>query len=96
MTVNKSLMKTSKNALKNVSILNNNNTSRTEKITHCTVILKSGVNKGKICNRINCKYHTPVISACTEILKSGPRKGEVCNRINCKYHSKINLLSIVV
>tara|TARA_B100001093_G_scaffold515600_1_gene592271 strand:+ start:424 stop:732 length:309 start_codon:yes stop_codon:yes gene_type:complete len=23
----------------------------------CKAIIKSGINKGKICNRINCKYH---------------------------------------
>lgn len=71
------------------TILNNNNISRLENIPTCTVILKSGINKGKKCNRKNCKYHSPILSSCTEILKSGPRKGEVCNRINCKYHSKI-------
>ena len=60
----------------------------------CKVILKSGVNKGKECGRINCKYHKQV-NVCQEILKSGIRKGEICGRINCKYH-KVNTINISV
>lgn len=28
------------------------------KVIHCKIILKSGPNKGKFCDRINCKYHS--------------------------------------
>ena len=55
----------------------------------CTVILKNGKNKGKVCGRKNCKYHNSFIeTGCNVILKSGIRKGQKCNRINCKYHNK--------
>lgn len=55
----------------------------------CQVKLKSGKNKGKRCNRINCKIHKNKLINCQVILKSGKRKGEVCSRENCKYHNKI-------
>lgn len=61
----------------------------------CKVIMKSGINKGKECNRPNCTYHKINIQVvdnnlikCQSIIKSGTRKGELCNRVNCKYHNK--------
>ena len=56
----------------------------------CNVILKSGINKGKPCNRVNCKYHInkELPLTCDSIIGSGPKKGQICNRINCKYHKK--------
>ena len=57
----------------------------------CQFILKSGINKGKICNRGNCKYHqTNQIlndNTCKKILMSGKNKGNPCNRNNCKLHN---------
>lgn len=57
----------------------------------CQFILKSGINKGKLCNRSNCKYHqTNNIlpnNICQKILASGKNKGNPCNRHNCKIHS---------
>ena len=35
----------------------NNNIINEEKLECCKVILKSGINKGKECGRISCKYH---------------------------------------
>lgn len=64
----------------------------------CKSIIKSGVNKGKLCNRKNCKLHkneTEINSnekKCIFILKSGKNKGSQCNRINCKYHSLNNII----
>ena len=56
----------------------------------CKHKLKSGKNKGKQCNKINCKIHKNVeIKECQVILKSGKRKGEKCNRIKCRYHSNL-------
>ena len=58
-------------------------------VSKCTVILKNGKNKGKVCGRMNCKYHNGIVQiGCNAILKSGTRKGQTCNRINCKYHNK--------
>ena len=61
----------------------------------CKVIMKSGINKGKECNRTNCTYHKINVEViknnsdnCQTVIKSGSRKGEICNRINCKYHNK--------
>lgn len=42
------------------------------KIVHCKIILKSGPNKGKFCDRPNCKYHMltiPVVIAIDPITK---------------------------
>mgnify|MGYP001284061702 CR=1 FL=1 len=66
----------------------------------CQAIIKSGLNKGKICNRENCKIFKNIDKdediRCKFILKSGLSKGMVCNRINCKYHKKdINKFIIV-
>ena len=69
----------------------------------CQVILKGGKNKGKVCNRNNCKIHKNLnvfkekeqklefSNECKIILKTGINKGKVCNRINCKYHKPISL-----
>ena len=57
----------------------------------CKFVLKSGINRGKHCNRVNCKYHkikTKSI-ACKSIIANGPNKGQVCNRFNCKYHKNL-------
>lgn len=66
----------------------------------CTAIIKSGINKGKTCNRINCKIHKKLqndesdkSNMCKVKLKSGINKGNFCNRINCHYHKK-NTLNI--
>jgi len=60
----------------------------------CKIILKSGKNKGKVCNKNNCKIHKNVkefSNGCKAILKTGINKGKLCNRINCKYHNPISL-----
>jgi len=60
----------------------------------CKKIIKTGVNKGKECNIIQCKRHNKiekVLVLCKEILMSGKKKGLPCNRNNCKYHNNINL-----
>ena len=70
--------------------------------TKCNIVIANGTNKGKLCGRINCKYHknnivkenTEKIKKCQSIIKSGPRKGEKCNRVNCFYH-KTNKAIIV-
>ena len=64
-----------------------------EQVKSCPFIISSGVNKGKVCNRLNCKYHKKFTlqNKCKFILKSGLRKGEECNRLNCKYHKEICL-----
>ena len=65
-------------------------------IKKCTIILKSGKNKNKPCNRNTknntnyCSYHfklndkknseTNLPKTCTAVLKSGNRKGQMCNR----------------
>lgn len=59
----------------------------------CTVLLKSGVNKGKECGRFMCKIHKIKPkninkSICTSILKSGVNKGKECGRVNCGLHKK--------
>tara|TARA_A100001015_G_C14802122_1_gene637379 strand:- start:307 stop:750 length:444 start_codon:yes stop_codon:yes gene_type:complete len=55
----------------------------------CKAILKSGKNKGKKCNRKNCKIHKNFKneSLCQAIIKTGKNKGKKCNRKNCKYHN---------
>ena len=61
----------------------------------CEAYFKSGKNKGKQCNKINCKIHNKKkkINYCSVILKSGKRKGQMCSRINCGYHkNKINIV----
>ena len=57
----------------------------------CQAILKSGKNKGKKCNRKNCKIHKQSKNdlLCQTILKTGKNKGKKCNRKNCKYHKNI-------
>lgn len=63
----------------------------------CQAYFKSGKNKGKQCNKINCKRHKnnkiQEINKCKIILKSGKNKGQICSRINCGYHKKtINII----
>lgn len=67
---------------------------------YCKVIIKSGSNKGKYCDRLNCNYHKQdnlhIIKQktfdnefCNVIIMNGRRKGQVCNRKNpCLYHVK--------
>ena len=56
---------------------------------HCTRIIKSGKNKGNMCNKIDCKKHKNKIkiNLCKNILKTGKMKGTQCNRSNCKIHN---------
>lgn len=54
---------------------------------YCKVLLKSGINKGKLCNRFECKYHTINNNLiCKSLIKNGINIGNTCGRINCKYH----------
>lgn len=59
----------------------------------CNATIESGKNKGKVCGREKCHYHTKAKEAkvktgdvCEVEMKSGERKGEPCGRINCRYH----------
>ena len=58
----------------------------------CSEIIKSGIKKGKNCNKINCNHHKKNITQCSEIIKTGVKKGEKCNKINCNRHNKIQKL----
>jgi hypothetical protein len=61
-------------------------------VNKCKKIIKTGVNKGKECNIIQCKRHNKIEKVlCKEILMSGKKKGLPCDRTNCKYHNNINL-----
>ena len=60
----------------------------------CFATIKSGLRKGMVCVRTNCKYHKNVTNnepsqTCQAIIKSGIKKGMVCGRTNCKYHKPI-------
>ena len=50
----------------------------------CSIIIKTGKNKGSVCGRTNCKIHK--LKPCEKIIKTGKNKGSVCGRINCKIH----------
>ena len=59
----------------------------------CNATIESGKNKGKVCGREKCHYHTKAKEAkvktgdvCEVEMKGGERKGEPCGRINCRYH----------
>jgi len=76
------------------SLINYSNTN----IDYCKILIKTGINKGKFCNRPNCQYHIQVINmeknkqtniGCQTLIKTGPKTGNICGRINCKYHNKI-------
>jgi hypothetical protein len=62
-----------------------------EKKLLCPRIIKSGINKGNVCNKIECKKHKNKIkiNLCKIILKTGKMKGTLCNRSNCKIHNII-------
>jgi|APSaa5957512535_1039671.scaffolds.fasta_scaffold33167_3 hypothetical protein len=58
----------------------------------CTSKIKTGINKGTICKRINCKLHKSIniqqeLDICNKILKTGKNKGSSCGRIKCKIHN---------
>lgn len=62
-------------------------------IIYCKMVLKTGPNKNKFCNRPNCQYHKmdtptnkPINLGCQTVIKTGPKNGQLCGRINCKYH----------
>ena len=61
----------------------------------CATIMKSGPNKGKVCNKTNCNKHIILetsnviisnIDTCKSIIKSGTNKGKECGKIQCKFH----------
>lgn len=69
-------------------------------IMKCQSIIKSGQNKGKICNKENCKNHKTKIESndnnepknkCQSIIKTGKNKGNICNVENCKNHKESTL-----
>jgi hypothetical protein len=60
--------------------------------SQCNIIIKSGKNVGKKCNKINCIRHkTTIQNLCPTILKTGKNKGTQCNRLNCKIHFILNV-----
>lgn len=62
----------------------------------CTSIIKTGENKGKQCNKLNCKKHIKKIEAipilCNTMLKTGKNKGTLCKRHDCLFHNKTIIL----
>ena len=72
---------------------------QTISIFQCNFILKTGPNKGNVCDRVNCKYHKKIKennlenNICQIILKNGINKGKVCGRVNCSYHGKTNKIN---
>lgn len=82
------------------SLINYYNTN----IVYCKILIKTGINKGKFCNRYNCQYHKinsnhiQIINiennkqnniGCKTLIKTGSKTGNICGRIDCKYHNKI-------
>ena len=57
----------------------------------CKSIIKTGVNKGKSCDKFSCKKHKELQpqTVCNTIIKTGVRKSLPCNRNNCKIHTII-------
>jgi hypothetical protein len=60
-------------------------------VAHCTIVIKSGKNKGLICGKPNCKTHKTNNIICKTILKSGKNKGLPCGKSNCKQHKIIDM-----
>ena len=62
----------------------------------CTILIKTGKNKGYPCNKFNCKKHIETVikqlNTCSFILKTGKNKGNACNRNNCMIHNKTIIL----
>lgn len=62
----------------------------------CTILIKTGKNKGSPCNKLNCKKHIETVikqlNTCSFILKTGKNKGNACNRNNCMIHNKTIIL----
>ncbi len=56
----------------------------------CKAVIKTGINKGKICGKVKCNRHklVKINDLCKAILKSGVDKGKPCGKLNCKRHNK--------